>query len=70
MKELDFIFNRYLDAEYSQMDDSTKLLLDDMLAEEDMLLWYWLSGKSQPIDSTIHFKNLVERICAAGYHNK
>ncbi len=70
MKELDFILNRYLDKAYKKMDDTTKQLLDDMLAQEDMLLWYWLSGKSQPVDSTIHFKTLVEQICAAGYHKK
>ncbi len=70
MKELDFILNRYLDAQYPQMTDETKHLFDDMLAEEDMLLWYWLSGKSQPDDSNLHFKTLVEQICAAGYHKK
>ncbi|VAW46425.1 Succinate dehydrogenase flavin-adding protein, antitoxin of CptAB toxin-antitoxin [hydrothermal vent metagenome] len=66
MKELDFILNRYLDAQCVQMTDETKLLFDDMLAEEDMLLWYWLSGKSQPADSSLRFRTLVEQICAAG----
>ncbi len=70
MKELDFILNRYLDAEYSRMDNATKQLFDDMLAEEDMLLWYWLSGKTEPADTTLRFKPLVEQICAAGYHKK
>ena len=70
MKELDFILNRYLDAQYSRMNDATKQLFDDMLAEEDMLLWYWLSGKSQPADTNLRFKPLVEQICAAGYHQK
>ena len=70
MKELDFILNRYLDAEFSGMSEPTKQLFNDMLAEEDMLLWYWLSGKSQPEDSTLRFKTLVEQICAAGYHKK
>ena len=70
MKELDFILHRFLEAKYSQMSDASKLLFDEMLAEEDMLLWYWLSGKSQPVDSTAHFKTLVEQICEAGYHQK
>ncbi len=68
MKELDFILNRYLDAQFDQMNDETKQLFDDMLAEEDMLLWYWLSGKSYPAGITLRFKSLVEQICAAGYH--
>ncbi len=70
MKELDFILNRYLDDQYNRMSDSTKLLFGDILAEEDMLLWYWLSGKSKPTESTLRFKTLVEQICAAGYHKK
>lgn len=70
MKELDFILNRFLAAQYSQMTDHSKLLFNEMLAEEDMLLWYWLSGKSKPVDSTARFKTLVEQICAAGYHQK
>ena len=70
MKELDFILNRYLDAQYNQMNDASKMLFDAMLAEEDMLLWYWLSGKSFPADSNLRFKTLVEQICAAGHHQK
>jgi antitoxin CptB len=70
MKELDFILNRYLDSQFDQMNDERKHLFDDMLAEEDMLLWYWLSGKSFPAGSTLRFNTLVEQICAAGYHKK
>ncbi len=70
MKELDFILNRFLDAEYKTLSTSKKVLFNDMLAEEDMLLWYWLSGKSKPEMERIQFKDLVEQICAAGYHQK
>ncbi len=70
MKELDFILNRYLDAEYAAMTDSTKQQFNQMLAEEDMLLWYWLSGKTKPDSSHQQFLQLVEQICAAGYHQK
>lgn len=70
MKELDFILNRYLDAEFLNLSGEDKILFDAFLGEEDMLLWYWLSGKRQPADETQHFKSLVEQICAAGYHKK
>ena len=70
MKELDFILNRFLDAEYAALSFSSKELFNDMLAEEDMLLWYWLSGKTKPEKAHIQFKDLVEQICAAGYHQK
>ena len=70
MKELDFILNRFLDAEFQSMSETNKQLFNEMLAEEDMLLWYWLSGKSNPADAKLHFKTLVEQICAAGYHKK
>lgn len=70
MKELDFVFNRFLDAAYDQMNEADKQLFDDLLAEEDTLLWYWLSGKTHPSDSNLRFKTLVEQICAAGYHQK
>ncbi len=68
MKELDFILNRYLDTCYAGMTDQQKLLFDDLLAEQDMLLWYWLSGKTVPEAQS--FQLLVEQICAAGYHKK
>lgn len=68
MKELDFIFNRFIDAQFTELDDASKTLFDDLLNEEDMLLWYWLSGKSKPIDQHQRYQLLVEQICAAGYH--
>jgi antitoxin CptB len=68
MKELDFILNRYLDACYQGMSGENKQLLDELLEEQDMLLWYWLSGKQQPGDGHQRFVPLVEQICAAGYH--
>ncbi|MGJ8664489.1 MAG: succinate dehydrogenase assembly factor 2 [Marinicella sp.] len=68
MKELDFILNRFLDAQFSQMNDQLKVLFNDMLAEEDMLLWYWLSGKTKPTGEHEQYMNIVEQICAAGYH--
>lgn len=68
MKELDFILNRYLDAEFTDMSDSNKHLFNAMLAEEDMLLWYWLSGKTKPEKDKQPYSSLVEQICAAGYH--
>ena len=68
MKELDFIFNRFIDAQFTELDDDSIALFDELLNEEDMLLGYWLSGKSKPIDQHQRYQHLVEQICAAGYH--
>lgn len=70
MKELDFILNRYLDHVFGHMSDETKMLFNDFLEEQDMLLWYWLSGKQFPADENQKFTQLVSEICAAGYHKK
>ncbi|WP_223787824.1 succinate dehydrogenase assembly factor 2 [Marinicella meishanensis] len=70
MKELDFILNRFIDAEMAHLSESDKAKFDELLATEDMLLWYWLSGKAEPQGPEQHFIPLVERICAAGYHQK
>ena len=70
MKELDFILNRFIDAEMSGLSVAEKTLFDELLSTEDMLLWYWLSGKAKPQGPEGHFAELVERICAAGYHQK
>lgn len=70
MKELDFILNRYLDSMYKHMSDETKMLFNDFLEEQDMLLWYWLSGKQLPDGKHQKFAQLVSEICAAGYHKK
>lgn len=68
MKELDFIFNRFVDAEYKALPAADLTLFDQLLDEEDMLLWYWLSGKQKPEGEHHNYADLVERICAAGYH--
>lgn len=70
MKELDFILNRFLDARFAQMTTDSKKLFDNLLEEQDMLLWYWLSGKQQPEQEYQRFNALVGEICAAGYHKK
>ncbi len=70
MKELDFILNRYLDANFQSMSGDTKQLFNDFLEEQDMLLWYWLSGKQHPEGEHQKFADLVKDICAAGYHQK
>lgn len=68
MKELDFILNRFIDAEMAQLSMADKSMLDELLSAEDMLLWYWLSGKTKPQGPEQHLAPLVERICAAGHH--
>jgi len=68
MKELDFVLNGFLDTCWLQLTDMDKEVFDGILEEQDMLLWYWFSGKEQPQNETV--KSMVERICAAGYHKK
>jgi antitoxin CptB len=68
MKELDFVLNGFLDQCWDDLSHQDKQLLDDILEQQDMLLWYWFSGQEQPQDPAI--KSLVKRICAAGYHQK
>lgn len=70
MKELDFIFNRFLDASYEMMTNDQKRLFDELLNEQDMLLWYWMSGKQQPSGEYQHFNQLVKEVCAVGYLKK
>jgi len=70
MKELDFILNRYLDCSFHTMTDEDKLLLHDLLLEQDMLLWYWFSGKSKPSEEQACYQSLIEQICADGYHKE
>ena len=69
MKELDFILNRFLDACVDDMNVNDRTLFNQLLAEEDMLLWYWLSGKTQPGPEHAHFRALVRTICAVGHHS-
>ena len=69
MKELDFILNRFLDACVADLSTADRELLNQLLEEEDMLLWYWLSGKTQPGPEHAHFQSLVSQICAIGHHH-
>ncbi len=68
MKELDFVLNRFLDEHYESMTMPQKQAFDAFLGTEDMTLWYWLSGKSQPEDEDT--AQLVATICEAGYLKK
>lgn len=70
MKELDFILNNFVKDQFVAMDTSDKKLFNTFLDEEDMLLWYWLSGKTRPEGHYQKYIDLVEQICAAGYHKK
>ena len=68
MKELDFVLNGFLDKCWDELSHQDKQLLDDMLEQQDMQLWYWFSGREKPQEPEL--KSLVSRICAAGYHQK
>ena len=70
MKELDFILNRFVDAKFASMPIETKQLFIELLEEQDMLLWYWLSGKQSADGQHLKFAALVSEICAAGYLKK
>lgn len=68
MKELDFVLNGFLDQCWDELSQSDRLLLDILLEQQDMELWYWFSGQQQPQEPDM--SSLVDRICAAGYHQK
>ena len=68
MKELDFVLNGFLDKCWDELSHQDKQLLNDMLEQQDMQLWYWFSGRKKPQEPEL--KSLVSRICAAGYHQK
>lgn len=42
MLELDFIFQRFLDKQYSQLSEHDKQLFSQLLKEEDPTLFDWL----------------------------
>ena len=68
MKELDFVLNGFLDQCWNGLSKEDRKLLDELLEEQDMQLWYWMSGQQQPQDPDINA--LVKQICAARYHQK
>lgn len=65
MKELDFILNRFIEAHYTKMSQADKICFDQLLGQQDMLLWYWLSKKQQPEDQQT--AELVNQICEIAY---
>jgi len=61
-KELDVVLNRFLEAHYQQLSEQELLNFDSLLETQDTLLWYWLSGQSQPENSK--FQTLINKINA------
>ena len=61
-KELDVVLNRFLDAQYEQLNDQELVDFDALLDTQDTVLWSWLSGQSQTDSET--FQSLINKINA------
>lgn len=62
MRELDQLFERYLDREWRKSPTSERARFLELLATEDDKLWHWFMGHEVPPDAGLHA--LVERIRA------
>lgn len=57
MKELDLLFNRYLDTRYVAAPEAEQRAFECLLSYEDPVLWAWLIG-AEPV-SQGNFDELV-----------
>lgn len=62
MRELDRLFDRYLDREWAQSSDAQRGVFLQLLECEDDRLWRWFMGYEACPDATL--QPLVERIRA------
>lgn len=59
-KELDVVLIRFLDTHYSSMSDTELNHFDQLLENQDTVLWDWFCGHAEP-DSAIE-NELVQKI--------
>jgi antitoxin CptB len=62
MRELDQLFERYLDQAWHDAAEEERVVFERLLACEDDRLWRWFLGYEAPEDAQLHA--LVERIRA------
>jgi antitoxin CptB len=60
MRELDRLFERYLDRAWRQAPESERVVFLRLLEIEDDKLWHWFMGHDTPADAEL--AQLVERI--------
>lgn len=60
MRELDQLFERYLDRAWRQASDAEHAVFLRLLEVEDDKLWHWFMGNDRPADDD--FAALVARI--------
>jgi antitoxin CptB len=60
VRELDVLFERFLETEYPQLSESQKVAFERMLEVQDPIIMDWLFSKSQPQDPELEM--LVQRL--------
>ena len=60
MRELDQLFERYLDRAWRQADEGERVVFLRLLETEDDKLWHWFMGNDAPTDADL--AALVARI--------
>lgn len=60
MRELDLILQTFLTEHYEQLNDEEKSTFVALLDLQDPVLYGWLMGRSEPIQSD--FKSMITRI--------
>ncbi len=64
MRELDVLLSAYIDTHCSALDETQWQTFEALLAENDMDLYAWFTGRSEPPNPD--FARLVTTICATG----
>ena len=60
VRELDVLFGRFLESEYSALSDQDKLVFQQLLEVQDPVIMDWLFGKYPPEDS--QFQPLIDNL--------
>lgn len=63
MKELDVLFESFLEQQAEALGSGGWPELDELLEQEDDVLFDWISGRNRPTDPAL--LNLIETLCHA-----
>ena len=63
MKELDVLFESFLEQQAEALGNGEWPELDELLEQEDDVLFDWISGRNRPTDPAI--LKLIETLCHA-----
>jgi antitoxin CptB len=61
MRELDVLLTDYIESHCRELDEAQWILFENLLAENDMDLYSWLTGRTTP--SNPAYAPLVDEIC-------